>query len=103
MWRRNDIKKIVNYYGIDKQIDIWLEEMAELTKALLKMKRYFYKEHLVQDVKEEMIDVSICLDEIRYSLGIQKKWENKYRNFKLNRQLKRIKIEEEKGNEITNS
>lgn len=95
MHRRNDIKKIVKYYDIDCQMDVWIEEMSELTKALCKIKRYF-KPELIEQAKEEMVDVQICLDQLRYAFGVQNKWERKYRNYKLNRQLKRIKEENEK-------
>lgn len=93
MHRRNDIKKITKYYGIDTQMDVWIEEMSELTKALCKIKRYNFKPDLIEHAKEEMVDVEICLDQLKYALGVQNKWERKYRNYKINRQLKRIKEE----------
>ena len=27
-------KEILNYYGIEKQIPVWIEEMSELIKAM---------------------------------------------------------------------
>lgn len=91
----------MNNYGVEKQFDIWIEEMAELMQALTKIKRYNFRPDLVENAKEEMVDVEICLDQLRYAFGVQKKWEIKYRNSKLNRQRKRMK--EEANNEITNS
>lgn len=95
MHRRNDIKKIVKYYGLEHQINIWIEEMSELTKELCKLRRNYYEPEYIEHVKEEMVDVGICLDQIKYAFGVSKKWEKKYRNYKLNRQRKRIKKGEE--------
>ena len=60
---REILYKVIDSYGKDHQIDIAIEEMSELTKALLKDRRY----HTVQtkkDVTEEMADVFICLEQL---------------------------------------
>ena len=48
--------------GVQKQIDICIEEMAELTQAFLKARR----EGIVynKNVYKELADVSICLEQI---------------------------------------
>ena len=54
------------HWGADSQIDILIEEMAELTQALLKTRR----NGLVfsASVYEEMADVMICLDQVNHKL-----------------------------------
>ena len=60
------LTKAITTYGDDNQVDMMIEEMSELTKALLKLRRkrhggidYFEPEK--NDVIEEMADVYIVL------------------------------------------
>lgn len=53
-------------YGRDMQIDICIEEMAELTHALLHTRRS--GAHWSYAVIEEVADVSICLQQIEMQL-----------------------------------
>ena len=55
-------KDLWKHCGAQHQIDICIEEMAELTQAFLKSRRngvVFSK-----NVYEELADVSVCLDQI---------------------------------------
>ena len=54
------------HWGADSQIDVLIEEMAELTQALIKTRR----NGLVFSaaVYEEMADVMICLDQVNHKL-----------------------------------
>ena len=75
----NDIlNKAIETYGEHSQIDKAIEEMAELTKALLKL-RYCEKDferQIVQDaVSEEMADVEIMLTQLHMIFGNTKKVE----------------------------
>jgi len=60
---REILYKVIDAYGKDHQIDIAIEEMSELTKALLKDRRY-HTEQTKKDVTEEMADVFICLEQL---------------------------------------
>jgi NTP pyrophosphatase (non-canonical NTP hydrolase) len=60
---REILYKVIDRYGKDHQIDIAIEEMSELTKALLKDRRY-HTEQTKRDVAEEMADVFICLEQL---------------------------------------
>ena len=54
-------------FGENAQIDMALEEMSELTKALLKYRRYFGTDETSQrlkDVREEIADVYIMLAQL---------------------------------------
>lgn len=60
-------------YGFEKQIDLMIEEMSELTKALLKLRRFdgndteYMKRHA--HVCEEIADVEIMLDQMKICFG----------------------------------
>ena len=60
---REILYRVIDTNGKDKQIDIAIEEMSELTKALLKDRRY-HTEQTKKDVTEEMADVFICLEQL---------------------------------------
>ena len=54
-------------YGVDAQDDIAIEEMSELTKAIIKNRRYRNFVTL-ENLYEELADVSIMLEQIMMSL-----------------------------------
>lgn len=90
----NDIlNKAIEIYGEHSQIDKAIEEMAELTKALLKL-RYCEKDferQIVQDaVSEEMADVEIMLTQLHMIFGNTKKVEE-YQIKKIKRLERRLK------------
>lgn len=90
----NDIlNKAIETYGEHSQIDKAIEEMAELTKALLKL-RYCEKDferQIVQDaVSEEMADVEIMLTQLHMVFGNTKKVEE-YQIKKIKRLERRLK------------
>ena len=67
--RRPVLQDALVMYGQQAQIDMMLEEMAELSKALLKLRRA--KKHeiteplfLVKNVEEEIADVQIMLEQM---------------------------------------
>ena len=68
--RRPVLQDALVMYGQQAQIDMMLEEMAELSKALLKLRRA--KKHeiteplfLVKNVEEEIADVQIVLNQMK--------------------------------------
>ena len=56
----------LNKYGWQKQADIAIEEMSELTKALIKDRRYGTLETL-KDIYEEIADVLIIVEQLRWA------------------------------------
>lgn len=63
------LKAAIKKYGHYTEIEIAIEEMSELTKALLKYRRaeragQVYKEQLLFDIYEEIADVIITLNEL---------------------------------------
>lgn len=66
--RRDIMLRAIHRYGEDAQIDMAVEEMAELTKALCKVKRATpgaTTTAAVANVIEEIADVQIMLDQLR--------------------------------------
>ena len=76
-------------YGHKHQLNILIEEMAELTKAILKARRS--KKTYTKKVIEELADVKICTDQLKWHLKRKRMYSNvkKMRTFKLKR-LKKI-------------
>lgn len=54
---------ILDYYGIQNQTLIWMEELSELAKAVSKCFRQF-DELRRSDVIEEIADVFICIEQM---------------------------------------
>ena len=79
--RRETLVAAVNTYGVDAQVDMCIEEMSELAKALLKMRRVKYMpadaparsdRAIIEKQKqiiEEVADVQIMLEQMRLIYG----------------------------------
>lgn len=97
--------EIVNHYGVKAQIPVWIEEMSELTKVLCKWFRKYDKLNgdinlqLLADMKEEITDVIICLDQLRYIIKYAEDDLMKEYKYKVDRQLRRIAEEVADKNE----
>ena len=64
----------VKQRGVDAQVSMCIEEMAELTKALLKLKRQEYRwvdgdEHW-NSITEEVADVELMLEQVKDMFNI---------------------------------
>lgn len=79
--------KAIETFGVPSQVDMLIEEMAELTQALLKWRRG--REGSFANVHEEVVDVEIVLAQIKTGLNpaALDSWKNK----KLARLQERIK------------
>lgn len=76
----NDIHKIANHFGFESQSIMMIEEMAELTQAITRYKRFtencqpvrnvISKAMLKGDIAEEIADVEIMLEQIKHLLYI---------------------------------
>lgn len=66
------MERAIALYGVDAQVNVAIEEMAELTKALLKLRRAECKtahDVAVAAIREEMADVSIMLSQLELIYG----------------------------------
>lgn len=90
---------IIEYYGVKKQIPIWIEEMSELTKELCKWLRKYDLLNgectwdMADNLKEEITDVTVCLDQLKYALKYTEDELMEQYEYKVNRQLQRIQGE----------
>lgn len=57
------LQKALDTYGVDNQLDIAIEEMSELTKAIIKHRRYASRE-TYENLCEETADVAIMIEQI---------------------------------------
>ena len=70
--RRALLDRAITTYGAPAQMDMAVEEMAELTKAICKVKRVSCTAEakaVLENVVEEMADVQIMLDQLRIIFG----------------------------------
>lgn len=99
--QKEKCRQILAHYGIAKQRRQLVEECAELIQAVTKLERAgesgdgikIYKAEA--NLREEVADVEIMLEQIKNSLLMGgKRSFNAQIEYKLNRQLERIKEEE---------
>lgn len=76
----------INKFGIDHQVDKAIEEMAELTKALIKERR---ENNMYSDeILDEIVDVSIMIEQLKMiHFILPEDYENyeKRKAYKINR------------------
>ena len=89
MNRTEILQEAIKKYGVNNQCDVCIEKMSELTKELLKLRREstqagFQKRR--ENIKEEIADVQIMLDQMRIIFGDTFEQEE----FKVNRLKERL-------------
>lgn len=89
------VRKIALHYGRENQSKILIEEMAELTKAIIKLDRANtiadYKESF-NNLIEELADVEIMLEQVKFLYGTED--VNSKKEEKVKRQIERMKNNE---------
>ena len=86
------IGRIADYYGWDSQLRQLAEECSELSVESL---HYIRERGGTERISEEIVDVLIMIQQIIYLLGDDVEKLGQYADFKLDRQLSRIKREQE--------
>lgn len=81
----------ISKYGGASQITVAIEEMAELTKELVKYLRYG-EEHPRALIIEEIADVEIMLEQITMLFGFTRLGIDNYKTQKLERLAKRLDV-----------
>ena len=92
-----NLDNIVTIYGDNKQVDMCIEECAELQKALLKYRRETNKgfpvTEKVKEAKEaiidELADVTVMVEQMKIIYGYEAVEERV--GFKINRQMDRLR------------
>lgn len=70
MERKEILERAIGTYGYHAQVNMCLEEMAELAKALLKMQRSDGDVmEKMDNIREEIADVQIMIDQMRMIYG----------------------------------
>ena len=82
------IEALIQKYGVETQVLVAVEEMSELQKALLKNINRNSKN--LTEVKEEMVDVSIMLEQLRYIYKISNREFSTIKKNKIERTEKRL-------------
>ena len=88
--RRALLDRAITAYGAPAQMDMAVEEMAELTKALCKVKRVSCAAEakaVLENVVEEMADVQIMLDQLRIIFGRSTAEAEEYKLERLKKRL----------------
>lgn len=88
--RQRAYHEIIEHYGIESQLNIVQEELAELIQSISKYKRKKTSNNLIS-VVEEIADVDIMIQQLVIMLSISPYEINTEIDYKLNRQLQRIK------------
>lgn len=87
--RDERIKQIANHYGFTNQANMLVEESAEFTQAVCKLRRGNIEAY--ENIKEELADVIIIAKQLRHLLGADQ--IDKIIDSKLNRQIERMREE----------
>jgi len=77
----NGCKMIIEHYGEKHQLYKLVEEMVELTQAIMKK----------SNVTEEMADVQVLLDQLKLARPLMAKRLEEIQQGKVKRQIERIK------------
>ena len=86
------MQQAIETYGVQAQCDVAIEEMAELTKAIMKLRRvaddYGKTQAALENLLEEIADVDIMIDQLKIMRGPKRVEE--YRRKKLERLERRL-------------
>lgn len=85
------LDKAIKKYGVEKQLLVCMEEPAELIQAISKVERYPEDSTRMQDLIEEMADVTICLEYLKLIYNIRQEELEEWINRKVKRISKKIK------------
>jgi NTP pyrophosphatase (non-canonical NTP hydrolase) len=85
------LDKAIKKYGVEKQLLVCMEEPAELIQAISKAERYPEDSTRMQDLIEEMADVTICLEYLKLIYNIRQEELDEWINRKVKRISKKIK------------
>ena len=99
---KEDLLKIINYYGVMKQLKYFQSEVFELNEAIIKAEQFKPKSMIqlnaslndyVEHIAEEIADVEVMLNQFKEYYGITYEQILVIMQHKIDRQLERIKSE----------
>ena len=86
------VKRIADYYGLKNQLKQLAEECSELSVEAL---HYTREKGGTERISEEIVDVLIMIQQVIYLLRNDTEKLEKYADYKMDRQLSRIRKEKE--------
>lgn len=89
---KNKIQTIADHYGLNHQLMKTVEELNELS---LECAKSWEKKDITINLISEMADVEIMLAQIKHLAKIEQSDIDEVKDYKLDRQLRRIADEEE--------
>lgn len=92
---KDKLLKIINHYGINKQLKYIHSEYFELDEAIMNYEwaESEYGRCKNDNIAGEIADCLVMLKQFQYYYGIEDKQIEDIMNFKIDRQLERIKNE----------
>lgn len=91
------MEEIINFYGKKVQCNQAMEECAELIQAVNKCLRYPDSEEKHTDLVEEMVDVTIMLEQLVLIFNVKCDEFNEMMNKKIERILNRLETDKKKA------
>ena len=95
---KDDILKIISFYGVMPQLKYFQSEVFELVEAVINRELHWNYDTEIQDIKpldkhiaEEIADCMVMLKQFQYYYGITDEEIINNMQFKIKRQLERIK------------
>jgi NTP pyrophosphatase (non-canonical NTP hydrolase) len=90
MMEQEQIKAMVNHYGTNDRVRLLMEECGELVQAGNKILRYPDSNKTRDNLLEEMVDVSIMIEQVRTLFNYSDLEWNRMEQYKVNRCKKRF-------------
>jgi NTP pyrophosphatase (non-canonical NTP hydrolase) len=89
-----DLLKIINHYGVMKQLKYFQTEVFELNEAIINTEYLpFHNEKDKDHIAEEIADVMVMLSQFKEYYGIDGNQIMDIMKYKVERQLERIQLE----------
>ena len=89
----NQLKQIISFYGIKKQLKYIHSEYFELDEAIINGELKDLDNNAIKHIAEELADVMVMLEQFRLHYGIDKETIQDLMEYKINRQIERIENE----------
>jgi NTP pyrophosphatase (non-canonical NTP hydrolase) len=90
MMEQEQIKAMVTHYGTNDRVRLLMEECGELVQAGNKILRYPDSNKTRDNLLEEMVDVSIMIEQVRTLFNYSDIEWNRMEQYKVNRCKKRF-------------
>lgn len=86
----NNLKQIIEHYGIMKQLKYIHSEYFELDEAIINGELRDLDNNAIKHIAEEIADIYVMLEQFRIYYGIDKEVINDFMEYKTQRQIERI-------------